>query len=99
MRALVVEDHRRIARFLERGLAEEGFAVDVAYDGEEGLAFAEGGSYDVIVLDVVLPGHDGLAPCCAAPATGRRTSCACVTSCSTRCVTRCAAAVYRRRSR
>jgi len=63
MRVLVVEDHRRIARFLERGLAEEGFAVDVAFDGEEGLAFAENGAYDVVVLDIVLPLMDGIALC------------------------------------
>ncbi len=72
MRALVVEDQRRIARFLERGLSEEGFAVDVAYDGDEGLAFARHGAYDVIVLDVVLPGRDGLAVCAELRRQGNR---------------------------
>lgn len=72
MRALVVEDQRRIARFLERGLSEEGFAVDVAYDGHEGLAFAEQGHYDLLVLDVVLPGRDGLAVCAELRRQGNR---------------------------
>jgi DNA-binding response OmpR family regulator len=63
MRALVVEDHRRIAAFLKRGLEEEGFAVDAAYDGEEGLDYALHGVYDIITLDVVLPRMDGLALC------------------------------------
>ncbi len=72
MRALVVEDHRQIARFLERGLVEEGFVVDVAYDGDEGLAFAEQAAYDLIVLDVVLPRRDGLALCAELRRQGNR---------------------------
>lgn len=63
MRVLVVEDQRKIAAFLQRGLEEEGYAVDVAVDGEEGLAFAATAPYDVIVLDVILPRQDGLAVC------------------------------------
>lgn len=63
MRLLVVEDHQRIAGFLKRGLTEEGFAVDVAYDGEEGLEYALRETYDAIVLDIGLPRLDGLAVC------------------------------------
>ncbi len=63
MRILVVEDQRKIAAFLRRGLEEEGYAVDLAADGEEGLDFATSAEYDVIVLDVVLPKRDGLTVC------------------------------------
>jgi DNA-binding response OmpR family regulator len=59
MRVLVVEDYPPLRRSLARGLGEAGFAVDVAADGEEGLALAEVGSYDVVVLDVMLPKMDG----------------------------------------
>lgn len=59
MRILVVEDERKVARFLERGLKEERFAVDVAADGEEGLFRAQSGNYDLIVLDVLMPKKDG----------------------------------------
>ena len=56
---LVVDDERGLTRALQRGLAAEGFAVDVAHDGETGLAFATHGEYDVIVLDVMLPRRSG----------------------------------------
>ena len=59
MRVLVVEDQKKIARFVERGLKEEGFAVDVVEDGNEALLCARESNYDVIVLDVMLPGRDG----------------------------------------
>ena len=59
MRVLVVEDEVRLARALQRGLRAEGFAVDVAYDGTDGLHQAREGSYDVVVLDVMLPGLSG----------------------------------------
>jgi DNA-binding response OmpR family regulator len=59
MRILVVEDERKVARFVERGLKEERFAVDVAPDGEEGLHRAQTGDYDLIVLDVLMPRRDG----------------------------------------
>jgi DNA-binding NarL/FixJ family response regulator len=55
MRVLVVEDERRIADFLSRGLSEQGYAVDVAYDGEEALDWPTVAQFDVIVLDVMLP--------------------------------------------
>ncbi len=59
MRILLVEDEAKTARFLKRGLSESGFVVDVAADGEEGLALALQGIYDVLVLDVMLPRRDG----------------------------------------
>ena len=63
MRILVVEDEHKLAGVLKRGLEEEGYAVDVAYDGEEGLALALTTPYDLIVLDVMLPQLDGLTVC------------------------------------
>ncbi len=59
MNVLVVEDSKRMARALKKGLAEECFAVDVASDGPEGLARAASGEYDLVLLDVNLPGMDG----------------------------------------
>src|SRR5262245_28601064 len=59
MRLLVVEDERRLAAVLKRGLEEHGYAVDVADDGGAGLALAEVEPYDLLVLDVMLPGLDG----------------------------------------
>jgi DNA-binding response OmpR family regulator len=61
MRVLLVEDHKPLARALRQGLEEEGFAVDVAADGPEGDFKARSAEYDVIVLDVMLPGVDGLS--------------------------------------
>jgi DNA-binding response OmpR family regulator len=60
MRVLIVEDHRPLLRSLRQGLEEEGFAVDTAEDGEEADIKARSTSYDVIVLDVMLPKIDGL---------------------------------------
>jgi two-component system OmpR family response regulator len=59
MRLLVVEDETRLAGALQRGLQAEGFAVDVAHDGAEGLRLAQEGAYDAIVLDVMLPRLSG----------------------------------------
>jgi two-component system, OmpR family, response regulator len=59
VRLLVVEDEQRLARALQRGLAAEGFAVDVAYDGPSGLDLARHGGYDAMILDVMLPGLSG----------------------------------------
>ena len=59
MRILLVEDDPRAARALERGLREEGFAVEVAHDGEEGLGLAQAGHFEALVLDVMLPKLDG----------------------------------------
>ncbi len=63
MYILVVEDERRLAQVVRKVLEEEGHTVDVAHDGEDGLAMAMDGSHDVIVLDVLLPGIDGFEIC------------------------------------
>ena len=63
MRVLVVEDEIRMARLLKRGLEEEGYAVDIAQDGPEGLWLATENPYGAIVLDVMLPGYDGFELC------------------------------------
>ncbi|WP_405676378.1 response regulator transcription factor [Streptomyces sp. NBC_00868] len=63
MRILVVEDDRRLAELLRRGLVGEGFAVDVAHTGTAGLELATVNGYDVIVLDVMLPGLNGFRVC------------------------------------
>jgi len=63
MRILVIEDERKIASFIQRGLKEEKYAVDVAYDGEKGLYLADINEYDLIVLDILLPGKDGIYIC------------------------------------
>src|SRR3989304_2662216 len=60
MRVLVVEDDRKVASFIRKGLMEEGYAVDVAPDGETGLAMGLDRPHDVIVLDVMLPGKSGV---------------------------------------
>lgn len=63
MRVLVVEDEERMATLLARGLVEEGHAVDVARDGTDGLWLATEHNYDVILLDVMLPGLNGFDVC------------------------------------
>ncbi len=63
MYILVVEDERRLAQVVRKVLEEEGHTVDVAHDGEDGLAMATDGSHDVIVLDILLPGIDGIEVC------------------------------------
>lgn len=63
MRILLVEDEKKIASFIERGLKERHYAVDVAQDGEEGLYLAEINPYDLILLDIMLPKKDGVAIC------------------------------------
>lgn len=61
MKILVVEDERKIASFIRHGLAEQGYAVDVCGDGNDAYALATTQAYDVIVLDIMLPGRDGLS--------------------------------------
>src|SRR5919106_86059 len=60
VRILVVEDEKKVASFIKRGLEEEGYAVDVAADGEEGLTLALTRVHDLIILDIRLPKMDGL---------------------------------------
>ncbi len=60
MRLLVIEDYRPLQQSLTKGLREAGFAVDTTRDGAEGLWYAMGSEYDVIILDLMLPGIDGL---------------------------------------
>lgn len=63
MRILVVDDDRRLCGIIRRGLIEESYAVDVAYDGEDGEYMAEVNPYDAIVLDIMMPKKDGLEVC------------------------------------
>jgi DNA-binding response OmpR family regulator len=63
MRILIVEDDRRLAAAVRHGLEQEGYAVDVALDGDEGLWQASEGDYDAIVLDIMLPGRNGYRLC------------------------------------
>lgn len=63
MRTLVIEDEKQLADIIKRGLEEEGYAVDTAYDGEEGEYLAENFPYDLILLDIILPKKDGIEVC------------------------------------
>jgi DNA-binding response OmpR family regulator len=63
LRILVVEDERRLASIVKRGLVEEGYSIDNAYDGEEAEYMAESTAYDLIILDIMLPKKDGIAVC------------------------------------
>lgn len=63
MYVLLVEDERRLSQLVRRVLEEEGHTVDAAFDGDEGLALALDGSHDVIVLDIMLPGMNGVEVC------------------------------------
>lgn len=59
MRILVIEDERKLARYLQQGLGENGYVVDIAHDGIDGKHLATEGDYDLVLLDVMLPGVDG----------------------------------------
>jgi two-component system OmpR family response regulator len=63
MRILIVEDNRHLNHELKMSLLHAGYAVDTAFEGEEGLALAEMTAYDALILDVMLPRKDGLAVC------------------------------------
>jgi len=63
MRILLVEDERRLSNVIKKGLEEDGYAVDTAFDGEEGQFMAESESYDLIILDCLLPKFDGITLC------------------------------------
>ena len=60
MRILVIEDEKKVARFIQQGLEEEHYLVDVAYDGESGESMVSSGNYDLIVMDVMLPKKGGM---------------------------------------
>jgi heavy metal response regulator len=60
MRILVVEDEKKLATYIKKGLEENHFAVDVSYDGEEGLFMLNTNEYDLVILDILLPKKDGL---------------------------------------
>ena len=61
MKVLLIEDEKKISDFVTKGLKEQGFTVDLAENGEDGFYMATSQSYDVIVLDIMLPGRDGLS--------------------------------------
>ena len=63
MRILLVEDNHRLSSSLKLSLEDDGYAVDAAFDGMEGQELAEMTQYDLIILDIMLPGRDGLAVC------------------------------------
>ncbi len=63
MRILLIEDEKRLSHYIKKGLTEQGFAVDQAYDGQEGLYLAKEETYDVIILDVMLPKLNGVDVC------------------------------------
>ena len=60
MRILIIEDEKKVARFLEQGLREEGYEAEVAYDGEEGLTKALSEAYDLIITDIMMPKKSGI---------------------------------------
>lgn len=63
MKVLVVEDDPKISAFIEKGLKEESYSVDVTHHGDEAIYLAQANAYDIILLDVMLPGSDGMAVC------------------------------------
>ena len=73
MRLLIIEDDRESADYLAKAFREVGYVADLAADGEEGLALAESGDYDVLVVDRMLPKRDGLSLIGALRAKGNRT--------------------------
>jgi two-component system copper resistance phosphate regulon response regulator CusR len=80
MRLLIIEDEKKTAACLQKGLSENGFAVDVAYDGFEGLQLARAGAYGLIVLDVMLPVLNGWAVLDELRRVGVRTPVLCLTA-------------------
>jgi DNA-binding response OmpR family regulator len=80
MRILVVEDHPTLARSIAGGLRDEGYAVDLTFDGEEGLHMAQKNPYDAIVLDMMLPKKDGWAILSTLRESGAKTPVICLTA-------------------
>jgi DNA-binding response OmpR family regulator len=80
MRVLVVEDHPSLARSIASGLREEGYAVDLTFDGDEGLRLAQANPYDAIVLDMMLPKVDGWTILSTIRKDGSRTPVLCLTA-------------------
>jgi DNA-binding response OmpR family regulator len=72
MRILVIEDDADLAQFISKGLKEERYAVDLAADGEEGLALAVANPYDLLIVDIMLPKLDGLTVCRRLRSAGNR---------------------------
>ena len=70
VKVLLVEDDAKIATVVQRGLEAEGFTVEVAFDGDDGLWLATEGSYDLIILDIMLPGRNGFQVCADLRAAG-----------------------------
>ncbi len=70
MRILIAEDEKKIAEFIRRGLKEEGYAADLAHTGPDALRLAEENPYDLLMLDIMLPGLDGLAVCASLRRSG-----------------------------
>jgi DNA-binding response OmpR family regulator len=73
MRVLLVEDERHISTYIKRGLEEEGYAVDAVYTGRDALDWAEATTYDLIILDILLPELDGISACHELRQRGNRT--------------------------
>jgi len=73
MRVLIVEDERKISAYVKRGLEEQGYAVDAVYTGRDALDWAEAASYDLVLLDILLPELDGLSVCRELRRRGLRT--------------------------
>ena len=61
MKLLVIEDEKKIANLIQKGFREQGYEVDISANGEEGLERASGNPYDAIIIDIMLPGRDGLS--------------------------------------
>ncbi len=80
MRLLIVEDEPKTAAYLKKGLSENGFVVDVAHDGDQAIAFTEAGTYDLIVLDIMLPRRDGWSVLAHLRSTGNHTPVVCLTA-------------------
>ncbi len=73
MRLLIIEDERKTAKFLKKGLAEAGFVVDVTHNGQDGLELAKALEFDLIILDIMLPGLDGWQVLTSLRQTGKST--------------------------